>query len=579
MFSSLHRTAALTLIAFTFRPASAQTFVRVTDSPVATETLNSGGATWFDADSDGHLDLFIANGNLDAQPNSLFLNDGAGGFVPAANAGDLLTDAESSIGGTVGDYDGDGDPDLFVTNRTVSLNALYRNDGGTFVRIESGDPANDVADSNTSAWVDIDSDGDLDLFVTNFNAANILYRNDGGALVRTEALPITSVVSPSINGNWADFDRDGDADYFMGNGAGPNADDVLYRNDGALSFSPLSFSDGAATLGSSWGDYDNDGDLDLFTAHFLDADNSLYRNESDPASLVPTTLPPVTSSGGQSTGSVWGDVDNDGDLDLFVANFGQDNALYLSSGPPNYTFTLAPDGPATTGGGSSFGAAMADADADGDLDLFVANQNGEANFLYENTTMGGAWLAFDLVGTPPNTTALGASVTVTAEIGGVVRMQYRQVLAHSGYNSQTTRLHVGLGDATTATVRVVWPSGAETVMENVAVNQLLTVEEGPQMSTEHAQRSEARFSVYPNPSTHAATIDFSLEQPGPVRLVVHDLLGQLVRVLVDAALPRGQHRAVWDGLSATGHPVAAGLYIISMTQNGRVQSRLLVRLR
>lgn len=564
---------------WTAGPVQAQMFDRVTDvgNPIVAETRDSGGATWFDADNDGDLDLFVANGNLSDEPNSLFLNNGFGAFSVAPNAGDLTTDAEPSIGGAVGDYDGDGDLDIFVTNRTVSLNALYQNDGGTFNRIVSGEIATDEEDSNVSAWIDIDSDGDLDLFVTNFNAENFLYLNESGRLSRTSADPITSVTSPSINGNWADVDGDGDPDYFMGNGG--STDDVLYYNEGGLAFSPDSFSDGNSTIGSSWGDYDNDGDLDLFVSYFLEANNGLFLNAGPPEYLLaPVSSDPVTMDAGMSTGSVWGDVDNDGDLDLFVSNFQQNNALYLNAGPPDYDFVKLAGEEIVTDGGDSFGSSFADYDEDGDLDVLVNNVNGHANFLYENNLSGVNWLQLDLVAVSPNTTAIGARVTLTATIGGVVRTQYREVLAQTGYNSQNLRLHFGLADAHDATVDVVWPSGATSTLADVTANQILVVDEETTTEIHEGPSLGERLRVYPNPMSNGAQIVYNVHEPDEINLAVFDLLGRRVRTLVDEVQARGEHLLSWDGRDDGGARIPSGAFLLVMRNGGLKTTQLITRI-
>ncbi len=162
--------------------AQAQNFVRVTDPahPFLTDAYESGGASWIDLVGDGALDVFVANGNLSIQPNTLYRNTRAGSFVRVVT-GPVAADGGSSIGGAFGDFDHDGRPDLFVTNRNNFGNFLYRGLGDTlFEKVTAVPPVTDIANSNSSSWVDVDGDGDLDLYVVNFNGPDYLYINSGG---------------------------------------------------------------------------------------------------------------------------------------------------------------------------------------------------------------------------------------------------------------------------------------------------------------------------------------------------------------------------------------------------------------
>ncbi len=173
------------------------------------------------------------------------------------------------------------------------------------------------------------------------------------------------------------------------------------------------------------------------------------------------------------------DYDNDGDLDLFVANDGQNNMLFENAGPPAYAFTRIMAGDPVNDGGNSFGTVWGDYDGDGDLDLFVANRLNQVNFLYRNEGNANHWLKVRLTGTMSNRSAIGAKVRIRAMIGGAPRWQTREVVAQTGYNSQNPELHFGLGDAGVAdTVRVEWPSGENQTFPNVAVDRLMRIVEG-----------------------------------------------------------------------------------------------------
>lgn len=496
-----------------------QPFTKVTDSnnPVVTDAFESGGGSWADFNKDGLLDLFVANGNLSNQNNSLYLNLGGGNFKKVAT-GSVVTDGGSSIGGTWGDFNNDGFLDLFVTNRNNFGNFLYRGTGDTtFVKVTTGSVVTDIGNSNSSSWVDVNNDGDLDLYVVNFQGNDFLYSNSGSpsfTFTRIDTTIATPGANFSIVGAWSDYNNDLYADLFIGNAG--NQNDQLFKNNGSLSFTQNTITDARSTLGASWGDYDNDGDMDLFVANFLDQDNLLYNNSGAPGfNLTATSAGAVTSDGGNSVGSAWGDYDNDGDLDLFVANDGQNNFLYQNDGPPNYSFTKIHGGRIVNDGGNSFGTVWADYDNDGQLDLFVANRLNQQNFLYHNSGNSNGWLEIRCAGTMSNRSGIGARVHVKATINGVQRWQMRDVAAQSGYNSQNLRLHLGLGDAFQVdSIIVEWPSGIVDRYANVAMNQILTIRESANvqvvvasgwnlMSVPLVGSSSSADSLFPGSLTHA----------------------------------------------------------------------------
>src|SRR5262249_20757365 len=142
------------------------TFTRILDptNPVVNDSLESGGGSWVDLDGDSVPDLFVAHGNLSNQNNALFHNAGNFHFIPVTS-GAVVTDGGSSIGGTWGDYDSDGHPDLFVANRNNFGNFLYHGLGDTlFDKVTTGAVVTDIGNSNSASWVDNDNDGDLDLY-------------------------------------------------------------------------------------------------------------------------------------------------------------------------------------------------------------------------------------------------------------------------------------------------------------------------------------------------------------------------------------------------------------------------------
>ena len=575
-------TISLTIICFSAIQSFSQTLTKITDAnnPVVNDVFNSGGGSWIDVNNDGYLELFVAHGNDASQNNSLYLNDKSGGFIKV-QAGALVNDGGTSIGSVWADFNHDGKLDAFVTNRFNFKNFLYLgSDDTVFTKITTGNPVTDVASSNSSSWVDVDNDGDLDLFVVNFGARHFFYRNDGGPnfnLAKIDTGLVLANNGNSIVGAWADYNNDRAPDLVVGNGA--NENNYLFTNNGRGGFTRLVLDDARSTLGASWGDYDNDGDLDLFVANFLNQNNMLYQNSGAPNYiLTPVASSMVANDGGSSVGSAWGDYDNDGDLDLYVANdiaaggSGR-NSLYENSGPPNYSFTKITTGEAVNDIANSFGCNWADYDRDGDLDLFVANRLNQRNLLYRNEGSGNRWLALKCAGTISNRTGFGAKVRVKATINGAARWQMQEVAPQSGYNSQNLHLHFGLGNAMTVdSLKIEWPSGAIDVLKNVPSNQFLIVTEGANPTGVHegAVSPPQDFGLeqnYPNPfSANRALgnpetrIAFALPVASRVTLTVFDMTGRVV-----AELLRGQQKlAGLHEINFAAQNLASGVYFYEL---------------
>ena len=207
-----------------------ETFTSVTNSTIVQEAKYSIGATWADYDNDGDMDVFVPA--TQGQSNSLFRNNGAEVFEKMTTVG-ISTDNANSVGCSWGDYDNDGDLDLFVTNTSGQNNFLYRNNGnGTFTQITNGIVVNDGGHSSSSNWIDFDNDGDMDLYVCNDQAdKNALYINDGNGNFTKPETPLSSDLGNSYSQAWSDFDNDGDMDVLVGNHS--NETNVFFENSRA----------------------------------------------------------------------------------------------------------------------------------------------------------------------------------------------------------------------------------------------------------------------------------------------------------------------------------------------------------
>ncbi len=491
------------------------------------EPIGSGVAL-FDYDNDGDLDLYFVNGSdlpgmtSSVQPTNRFYRNEGGTFTD-------ITD-EASVGGTgyglgccVGDYNNDGFTDLYVTN--YGPNVLYYNNGdGTFTDVTATAGVAGDQFSSGCAFVDVNADGYLDLYVVNYvqfdpetnpecsrqgiptyctpealpGVADVFYRNNGDGTFTddSESAGVGTANGKGLGVVCGDVDNDGDVDIFVANDTTPN---FLYRNErndmrmmeDALFAGVALSEEGRAYsgMGANLGDFDNDGYLDIVITNFQDQTNSLYHNAQ---SGFFTEMSFATGIGERSLPYLaWGvdfiDVNNDGWLDLFIANghlddniaeidpigiYAQPNQLFLND--QGIRFSENPD-PAIAQRKVSRGTAFGDIDNDGDIDIVVSNLKDAPTVLRNDSDNAAQWLAVKLIGTRCNRDAIGARVTVVS--GGLTQM--REVKSGSGYLSQNDlRLHFGLGDAMSVdTLTVRWLCGRVQTLQNVETNQILVISE------------------------------------------------------------------------------------------------------
>jgi len=564
--------------------ASAQLFTKVMDSPLSTTNGDSRSVNWVDVNDDGYLDCFISNGPQAGQNNMLYLNDANGNFT-AVTDDPIVMDGAPSDGATFADIDNDGDLDAFVVNWYNKNNLAYTNDGtGRFTQVLEGIWVNHFGYSETAAFGDYDNDGLVDLYVTNSAGTkkNFLYRNKGGNNMEllTGIYPVTDLHS-SRNVSWTDIDNDGDLDLYVTNENGEKEN--LYRNDGGGSFEKLTglviTTDGFNTMSSSWGDIDNDGDLDLLLAN-NGSKNQLFRNEGNFAfTRIETT--DISLRTANSFSSAWTDIDNDGDLDLFVTNAFKNgvrlkNNLYLNDGTGHLTEVT--DDIVAMDTGWSYGCAFGDYDNDGFQDLAVATTRygnaDEPDYLYHNNGNDNHWLLISLEGTTSNRAAIGAKVRVKAVINGVTTWQMREISAQSAYCSQNDmRAHFGLGDAAVVdSIVVEWPSGKRQYRTGVLPDQILEVVED-QVSNSGGERSTFALSVFPNPARSDVRLEVSF--PAYVNQLFLEVFGDTGQLVYQSSFQQVGTQWQYD-LHLAEMLLVPGLYLIRLRTNNAVVEKKII---
>ena len=498
------------------------------------------GAAFGDVDGDGRVDLYLVQGAAPSgtRPlgNRLFVNRGAS-FQDFSQRS-RTDDPGAGMGALLFDPDGDGDLDLYVANYGPDVFFL---NGGTGIYSELTDAVGISGDRWSSAAVagDADQDGDLDLYVTSYllydlesipddgvlgsygredpvemlpfafpGEANVFYRNDGFSYDDfkadeftftdiTEETRLADRAGKGMQAAFWDFDQDGDEDLYIANDVTPN---LLMRNEGLGKFRDVSFSTGMddprGGMGIAIGDVDGDLDEDLFLTNWELEANALYINNlhrhSSRRHRVGTFRDRAVAAGFRHFGvgfTSWSaqlfDLENDGDLDLFVANgytspdyestgicVGQPNHLFLNDGLGRFEAGMQGAGRDLAVERASRCAIACDYDQDGQVEILVTSNNGLVQLLDNRFPDPGNWVGIRLLQPGPNRYGIGARVEVIAD--GIAHV--RTLRAGTGYlGGNAPELHFGLGEAEEIdVVRVTWP-GAETFEYEAPINVWQTI--------------------------------------------------------------------------------------------------------
>ena len=439
--------------------------------PVQPELFGLGGSftnAWADIDNDGDPDLFVGFGGT---PNRLYRNDNGTFTDIAAAAG--VADARATRAVAWGDFDADGDPDLLVgfTPGETSLLKLYRSDGGKFVDATADTGLTITTGAvRQASWVDTDADGDLDLFVAFRDRPNMFFRNTGNRFEDVAATIGLADTRRSVGGVWLDIDDDADLDLVVANMDGDA--NGLFRNDNGK------FTDVAESAGIAWGgrapkdaangsvrvcaaDVDLDGRLDLFFANY--GPNGLFLNRGQGVFEDVSKAWGVAIDGRYDT-CAFADVDHDGRTDLYV------NGTYTANKQfPDYLFRntgtsfqdLTPDNVRALA--ADHGVAWADADGDGDLDLALTGvrPDGMHSLLRNGFTGAGRSIQVRVLDGRGRATRAGATVRAySADTRRLLGVGF--VDSGSGYDAQNDLpVHVGIGTTEPVNVEVVFPGAGK----------------------------------------------------------------------------------------------------------------------
>jgi enediyne biosynthesis protein E4 len=485
-----------------------------------------------DFDGDGWQDIYFVNGRdlynrgISVR-NALYHNNGDGTFTDVTDKAGV-PGTGYGLGCVWGDYDNDGFPDLFVTQ--YGRNILYHNNGnGTFTDVtdKAGVAGLESGSFHSGAtFLDYDRDGNLDLYVGSYvaldpdgprycNIGNVrsscppsayngssdaLYHNNGDGTFTnvTRSLNVLQPHGKNLSVGAADYDNDSWPDLFVAN---DGLAAYLYHNDHGKSFREIAAPSGMAFSASgslmaamciSLGDYDNDGWLDLYISDFQGSSDHIWHNDgkgnfdevSDEAGITGPTHNVLSFGGG------FIDYDNDGWVDLFIANghvypeieqaspgtrYKQVNSVFHNDGRGKFVETSKETGVADQTPHAARGVAFADFDNDGFVDVLVAD-NGGPPLLLHNGGDENHFINFKLVGTTSNRDAMGARVHVVS--GGI--SQIREIAGGGSYLSQSDlRANFGTGRATVAqTVEIKWPSGQTQTFHDVPADKFYLIAEG-----------------------------------------------------------------------------------------------------
>ncbi|MEM6963288.1 MAG: FG-GAP-like repeat-containing protein [Bacteroidota bacterium] len=515
-------------------------FIEVTDAGLDT-LAGSEGIAVGDFNNDGWEDFYVSVPLLQSS-NRLCKNMGDGTFQEVAlNAGVAVT--EPSVASTWGDINNDGFLDLYVSTVNHNDHLFLNNGDETFEEITLS--AGIYNNGNTKAvnMADVNNDGHLDIYLSNFLSENALFINQGDNTFTNQIQQSGATDESFSMGNiFFDYDRDGDLDlYLTHDHLVPN---ILYQNNGEGVFTDVSQASGVNSIGYGMGvdvgDVDNDGWLDIYVTNLFQ--NVLFKNTGF-GSFINISQASMTNDNGMGWGTTFFDFNKDGRVDIYVANESdffsphEPNVLYENIGNHFYQKTATEQGISNTD--NSYGVACLDYNLDGNIDLLVANRDsGEYLQLFENAEHAGNWIKVKLLGTESNRNGIGAKIELVDDFG---RIHLKEVSAGHGWASQNSNiLFFGLGDNEIDSAKIYWPSGITQAISFENINTTFTVTEGlPPVEGIHFDfattssqnltlQEKPPIRIFPNPAPEEFYIEIDTRKEAPFTLEIYDVLGQVL---------------------------------------------------
>ncbi len=557
--------------------SSQVTFTDVAPALGLNDPGNGQGAVFVDVNNDGFLDVFLCN---NGGANKLWINSSGTAFSEQGGTFGVNYNGPGR-GVSAGDFDNDGLTDIMIGNFNANL-ILYKNNTTSFANVTASAGINLPGWGGSINWFDYNNDGRLDAAFGNDGVPyhyNYLFRNDNLSSFTNVAYSsgLTDSASTLCFAS-ADYDNDGDMDLFCGSQTtGTHGTNYLYRNNGNGSFTDVTTGSGMLVYpyswGADWGDFDNDGDMDIYLAN-SNAPNQLFKNNGDGTFTDVSAIYGVDDPT-QSFSCGWFDYENDGDLDLYVANASTGiDKLYRNDGS---TFVDVAAAVGTNDALHSACITLGDYNNDGFIDIYLVN-NGAANRLYKsNAGNSNKWVIIKLIGTASNRSAIGSRVRVkTGSLN-----QIREVQGGSGGKGQNSLpVEFGLGSSGLIdSVIVRWPSGTVQGFANVNPNTIYTLTEGGVLLGVNNTGSEIPVQYellqnYPNPFNPATIITFDLPKAGPVKLIIYDILGKEVKVLVNEFLQPAKYEVNWNA-----RDLPSGVYFYKMETAGFADTKKMILLK
>jgi hypothetical protein len=529
-----------------------------------------GGISFFDFNNDGWDDLTFAS--QDGDPIYFYKNNNGTLNPISLNLVDNLNDTRQI---NWVDIDNDGDNDLFVVSNNAS-NKLYLNDGSmsfTDITASSG-ISTGIMQSWGSSWGDINNDGYLDLFLSNRDIANglqpnLLYKNNGNNTFTdvSNSAGISNSNHLSFCASFFDFNNDGWQDIYIANDRFTTSN-ILYKNNRNGTFTDVSVSSGANiimdAMSTTIDDYDHDGDLDIYITNTSSGNYFLKNNGDETFTNVAPTNGTLFES--VAWGAVFLDADNDSNLDLYVSGMRDGTNGQLPSAfyenQGNETFIIPNGAGFANDIAESYSNAIGDINNDGLPDISVLNKEPDDNFLWMNTNTDGNNW---LKVTLEGVTSNRMGIGSWIEISLNGNKQYRYTLNGEGYTSQNSGAEFfGLGNSATIDyVKVTWLSGVEDILYNVSVNQKLHIVESSTLSVSENELAD-NVVVYPNPSKGEITVNTSLEN---YKINIYNVLGSNVFSKFDLV----------NNANLDLRHLGSGIYFIKITSlNKEIVKRLIV---